>query len=360
MSRQYDIIIIGGGFFGINIALHFAAKKQKVLVIESHSQIMQEASYSNQARVHNGYHYPRSFLTAARSSINFARFCTEYSDAIFKDFTKLYAIPKNGSQTTAKQFYNLFEKLQAPIKIADKTHSDLFASELIEQVFEVTEHAFDSTILKKILEKQLRAASKFIDIDFNTTVSKVAYASGQISVFRDTELVATTPQVFNCTYAAINTLLIDSGLPIIPIKYELAEMAMIKPPAALKNIGVTVMDGPFFSTMPFPALDLHSLSHVRFTPRISWLDGGQPTDQTLADIKQDSHWQLMLQDAARYIPKLTHAEYKKSLYIIKTILLKNEVNDGRPILHKSDYHIPGFHLVLGGKIDNIYDILENL
>ncbi len=49
-------------------------------------------------------------------------------------------------------------------------------------------------------------------------------------------------------------------------------MALMKMPPALNELGITVMDGPFFSLMPFPARSLHTLSHVRYTPHFSWQD----------------------------------------------------------------------------------------
>jgi hypothetical protein len=38
----------------------------------------------------------------------------------------------------------------------------------------------------------------------------------------------------------------------------------------------------------------------------------------------------------------------------------NESNDARPILFEKHAHLPGSYSVLGGKIDNIYDVLEKL
>ena len=58
--------------------------------------------------------------------------------------------------------------------------------------------------------------------------------------------------VFCCGYAQTNAVAAASGLPVIPLKHELAEMALVEVPPALKQWGVTVMDGPFFSCMPFP------------------------------------------------------------------------------------------------------------
>ena len=45
---------------------------------------------------------------------------------------------------------------------------------------------------------------------------------------------------------------------------------------------------------------------------------------------------------------------------MRTVLQKDEINDGRPILYKRNYDIPGLNVVMGGKIDNIYDILEKI
>ncbi|MBD3843073.1 MAG: D amino acid oxidase (DAO) family protein, partial [Campylobacterales bacterium] len=51
---------------------------------------------------------------------------------------------------------------------------------------------------------------------------------------------------------------------------------------------------------------------------------------------------------------------KDSLFEVKTVLVKNETDDGRPILFEEYPSLPGFYSVLGGKIDNIYDVLERL
>ena len=138
-------------------------------------------------------------------------------------------------------------------------------------------------------------------------------------------------------------------------------MALMQMPNSIKNIGITVMDGPFFSIMPFPARELHTLSHVRYTPHFSWLDerGLNPYDK-LSNYGKQTRVDRMVRDVQRYIPDLEKAEYRDSLFEIKTILVKNETDDGRPILFEEYPNLPGLHSVLGGKIDNIYDVLEKL
>ena len=90
---HYDAIIIGGGFFGCTLALHLHRKyKLKVVILERDRDLLQRASFANQARVHNGYHYPRSILTALRSRVNFPRFVSDYTDCVADSFDAYYAV----------------------------------------------------------------------------------------------------------------------------------------------------------------------------------------------------------------------------------------------------------------------------
>ena len=67
-----DAVVVGGGFFGCKIAIELRRRGfSHVVLCERESALMRRASYANQARVHNGYHYPRSLVTAERSRRNF-------------------------------------------------------------------------------------------------------------------------------------------------------------------------------------------------------------------------------------------------------------------------------------------------
>ena len=60
------------------------------------------------------------------------------------------------------------------------------------------------------------------------------------------------------------------------------------------------------------------------------------------------------------MPAIRHAGYRDSLFEIKTVLIKNEGDDGRPILFERHPQLPGCYSILGGKLDNIYDVIEKL
>src|ERR1017187_8423519 len=99
-DKQFDAVIIGGGFFGSFIAAYLKPRMQSVLVVEQEDQLFRRASYANQARIHNGYHYPRSLHTAYRSRMNFQSFVNDFPECVVSNFTKLYCIGRSHSNVT--------------------------------------------------------------------------------------------------------------------------------------------------------------------------------------------------------------------------------------------------------------------
>ncbi|MDG3438848.1 NAD(P)/FAD-dependent oxidoreductase [Nitrospirillum amazonense] len=361
---DYDIIIVGGGFFGMYISEYFAKKKRRVLLVEREQDCMRRASYHNQARVHNGYHYPRSVLTALRSRISFPRFIQEYSDCVVSDFQKFYLIGSPLGKVSAYQFQKFCERIGAPCEVAPTWLRRLTNPHFVEACFSTVEYAFDATALRDTMLQRLNAVS--VEIRLGTTVEGVRQKAGALAVsIRNTDSSAeelTAAHVFNCTYSNINFLLANSGAPPIPLKHEMTEMCIVEVPDEIRQSGITVMCGPFFSVMPFPALGLHSVSHVRYTPHYEWLDEGGDADGAqgrLFDARPGaSAWEAMRKDAARYIPVLSECRYSQSLWEVKTVLPRSETDDSRPILFRPNHGLPGLHSVLGGKIDNVYDVVK--
>jgi hypothetical protein len=139
------------------------------------------------------------------------------------------------------------------------------------------------------------------------------------------------------------------------VKKELVEIALIEPPRKLAGRAVTVMDGPFFSSMPFPALNCYSFTHVRYSPHMSWTE---PGIDKLAFA--GSRHKAMLRDASRYMPCMQHVSYLRSLYELKAILVRSEDSDSRPIVFEQSPSSERTFSVLGSKLDHIYDILQVL
>lgn len=359
-------VIIGGGFYGLRLAiyLHQQLGVRDITILEKESSTMTHASYVNQARVHNGYHYPRSLLTGYRSRVNFPEFVAEYATAIKSDFTKYYAVARNLSKVNARQFETFARKIDADISNVTKDIQGLFNPKLIEKAFKVQEYAFDSFKLRDILLERINKL-KGINLVTGLEVQRLEADDGHINVVTDSKTYS-ADKVINCTYSQINTLHRKSGLPLVALKHEIVEMCLVKLPIKLADFSVTVMDGPFFSIMPFPTTDYSSLSHVRYTPHMSWQDDrNTPVEMQnpyhyFESFNRQSNYRQMLADVQRYIPALKDLEYVKSIWEVKTILVKSEDDDSRPILFRSDFGLQGYTCIMGSKIDNIYDAFEGL
>ncbi|HJZ60505.1 MAG TPA: FAD-dependent oxidoreductase [Gemmataceae bacterium] len=363
MSERWDALVIGGGFYGLYLAEFLAARLPRVLVCERAADLMARASFANQARVHNGYHYPRSVLTAVRSRVNFPRFVAEFRPAVASDFEKLYAVARRGSKVTAEQFAQSMRRIGAEIEPAAGAVRELFDQDLIEEVFRVREYAFDAARLKELMAERVRRAG--VEVRLNVAVERVwPQPGGAVRVkFVDAEVIA--GMVLCCAYAQTNAAAAASGLPVIPLKHELTELALLEVAPRLKPLGITVMDGPFFSCMPFPARGLHTLSHVRYTPHGLWYDGlpGEPhlpAYEMFDRAQKRTAFPHMVRDACRFLPDLAGCEYRGSLWEVKTVLPRSETDDSRPILFRPDHGIMNYHVVLGGKIDNVYDVADEL
>lgn len=355
-----EVTIVGGGFFGCCLALYHRELGKTVTLVDAAPELLTRASFVNQARVHNGYHYPRSLLTAIRSRVNFPRFVEDFSACVVQDFQKIYAIARNNSKVSAYQFEKFCSTVGAPIEPAPKEVVSLFDSALIEAAYSVTEYAFDAVKLRQLLMNRMAAES--IDVRTDWAVKRIEAYDGGLRVISQNRETIESQTVVVATYSRINSILRDSGLPSIPMKHEVAEVALVLPAPELANVGITVMDGPFFSTMPFPARNLFSLTHVRYTPHESWLDGESERDPYayLKSHPPEPRAIYMLRDAQRYLPAIARSSYVESLFEVKTTLPQNENDDGRPILYRADYGFKGLSVVMGGKIDNIYDILHSI
>lgn len=360
-----DAVIVGGGFYGSAIAIYLKKHRRfkNVVLIEQEKSLLARASMSNQARVHNGYHYPRSITTAFRSRVNFPRFINKWPEAIDADFDKLYAISRQNSKVSARQFIRFCNYIGASWALAGKSEKSLFNSKLVEEVFAVKEFAFNFEKLREWSEQELSNCGVEVSLSSRVISFNMPESSKNVDVTiregKGHEYTVKSKYLFNCTYAGLNHLKHGEGLSIDGLKHEIAEMALVELPEVLSSYGITVMDGPFFSVMPFPSRGLHTLSHVRYTPHTSWVDDASINPyERLADHNRASNCNKMLRDAARFLPAIVNAKHVESMFELKTVLTLNESNDGRPILFERSREYPRIYSVLGGKIDNIYDVLE--
>lgn len=367
----YDKIIIGAGIYGLYAARYCGKKGEKVLVIEKEKEAFTRATYINQARVHMGYHYPRSYSTAIKSANYFEKFINDFSECIYSDFKQIYATSSKFSWTNANQFKKFCK--QANILCEEIEKEKYFKKSLCDGAFLTKEYTYDAMILKDILLKDVNTF-KNVEIVYNSSITSIKKEDKYYFIESSTGLYKTN-YLLNATYASVNQILELLGYEKFKIKYELCEIILCKVDSSLKNIGLTVMDGPFFSIMPFGKTGLHSLTSVTFTPHDVSYDQ-LPTFKCQKDQdycspynlgncnyckhKPKSAWIYMSNLARKYMNDTFKFEYVSSLYSMKPILMASEVDDSRPTVIKKYTSDPYFYTVLSGKINTVYDLEEIL
>lgn len=373
MATKYDKIIIGAGLYGLYAASFCGRKGQSVLVLECDQESFGRATYINQARVHQGYHYPRSLSTAMKSAYYFERFNKDYSFCINEGFEKIYATSSLYSWTSGEQFKSFCKA--AGIKCEELNANRYFKNGMCDGAFLTREYTYDAKILRDYFLEEIEKL-KNVSIRFGTTITAIEKLSDTYRIRFDDNTEVSTEFLLNATYASTNQILEMIGYDKFKIKYELCEIILCDVNEELKRYGFTVMDGPFFSIMPFGKTGLHSLTSVTFTPHTTSYDSlptftcqdnqqGFCSPQRLGNCnlckaKPKTAFPYMSSLARKYLKDEYEFSYKESLFSMKPILVASEIDDSRPTLVRVFSQNPTFVGVLSGKINTVYDLDEVL
>lgn len=368
--EYYDVVIIGAGIYGIEASMHSKLKNKKVLVVEKENDIFLGASYTNQARLHNGYHYPRSYETVQEVVDTFESFAEKYKFAINSKFKSIYAIAKEGSQVNAEQFEKFCDDFKIPYK---RVNPDLyFKPNTVEAAYETVEYVFDSQKTKQFYLKKLKDY-KNITFKFNSFIEKVKKEKESYLLTLNTGKIVKTPYVINTTYAAVNTINRLFNEEYYEIKYQLCEMILGK--WNVEDLSITVMDGKFFSCMPFGKNDIQTLTTVGHTPHETcyehlpkfkcqenneFCSSERIGNCNLCPKKPKTRFDDMMKIYKTFMKDDFKYEYGKSLFTIKPTLISSEVDDGRPTIVKKYREKPTYVSCLSGKFSTIYMLDEFL
>lgn len=371
--KGFDRIIIGGGLYGLYSALFCCRKGQSVIVLECDPTPFRRATYINQARVHQGYHYPRSISTAMKSAGYFERFNKDYSFCINKSFDQIYATSSQYSWTDGTQFREFCKAANIPCE--ELNPNTYFKRGMCDGVFKTREYTYDAMILKDYFLDELGKFPNNCTIKYGVHIQR-------IEKNQDTYALITTDDIYysgfvlNATYAGTNQILDIAGFEKLGIKYELCEIILCDVNEKLKDKGFTVMDGPFFSIMPFGKTGLHSLTAVTFTPHTTSYDSVptfscQPKSKGFCSTfrlgncndcpaKPATAFPYMANLARKYMLDEYQFTYRQSLFSMKPILMSSEIDDSRPTVIRTLSKSPTFISVLSGKINTVYDLDEVL
>jgi hypothetical protein len=371
-----DKLIIGAGLYGLYAALFCAGRGESVVVLEYDDSPFKRATYVNQARVHMGYHYPRSISTAVKSRGYFERFNLDYGFCVHSRFDQIYATSANFSWTDAERFRKFCR--DAKIRCDDLEPTRYFKDDMCDGAFLTDEYTYDAQIFKSYFMDEIKKFSN-IKIIFNARISTIKKQNEVFAAFLENSEISeiiVAPFALNATYAGINQIHAALGFEPFKIKYELCEIILCETNDELRDIGITVMDGPFFSIMPFGKTGLHSLTSVTFTPHFASFSGlpdfkcqsasgGRCAPARLGNCnecpaKPESARAYMFNLAKKYLKDKYDFKYVASMYSVKPILKASEIDDSRPTVIREYSRNPTFISVLSGKINTVYDLDEAL
>ena len=362
-------VVIGGGLFGAFAALHLAEQGHDVVLIEREDDFLQRASLVNQARLHTGLHYPRSLLTARDALRCYSWFLERFPGSL-REFRQIYALARFNSKTSEGDFSNFLSRLGGDA--TEVAPNQWFKAGTVTAAYEVTEPAFDADVLRQVLKAEISACAT-IKVLLGTAVQEAESTQSQIRLVLSEGTRLVTDGLVICTYAATNSIRTMMGLAPMNLTYELTEVIIGKVGPALQGLGFTVMDGPFWSLMPFGHGDEVSLTSVGFTPlqrnahepafecqqhrhdctpsNVQLCDSCkcQPPSAVEHQIQQ---MQLFLKDAESFFPK-------KRLLTVKTVLSASDVDDARPTIVQKDPGVPVW-TVLSGKVSTLVDLEGSL
>lgn len=228
------IRVLGGGFYGCHVALHMRWLGHEVELHEIRDGIFKGASGSIPARIHQGFHYPRSRLTRAA--------CLEHSEAFMGEYGRftrgvpvnIYAIAADRSLVDFDQYVRTLENEIPFIPIYDPEEYGLRNVEgavLTGERHIVTDDV--RTYFEDMLGPYLR---------LNTPPGEIDSKEWDFTI--------------DCTFCANDGAGVD--------RYEPCLVVLLKGPT---DTAITVMDGPFGSLYPWnETLGLSSLSSAKWTP----------------------------------------------------------------------------------------------
>lgn len=375
-TQKYDFVVIGGGIFGCYAALYLAGKGAKVALLEKEDRLFRKASLVNQARLHSGYHYPRSLATAALSDEHKERFTSEHRQFVHFSFEKYYAIDRYGSFTDPLQFERFCSRLHIPFHRIDD--HNLFNFNRLEALYLTEEYSFDPVLIghyyrEKVENQPEITVLKNVGLQSANAVGKewsICLTQSSAPLPHSTQTLQ-APTVINATYAASNAVNHLFEVENLALTHELSEIAFVTS-REFGNRGLTVMDGPFGSIMPYGQSGLLSLSSVAYTHhKISYEDTPQfdcqiPEDPscrpaapgicTECPRRPVSNASKMLAQMRQYFSDSVDFEYFFSYFTIKSKLKSSYIDDGRPTEISMLRDAPRFYCLFSGKINSIYEV----
>jgi hypothetical protein len=229
------IRILGGGWYGCHLALTLM-DYHEVELHEMRGDIFQGASGANPARLHMGYHYPRSKVTREHSQRNLQIFKDVYRDFVGAVHVNIYGVAEENSLVDYGNYIKALEG-EVPFLEIDPIEYGMYHC---EGAILTPEYHIRVDAVRKAMKDWLGDIIKL-----NVTPESSKKSDFDVTI--------------DCTFAALRNLSVD--------RYEACVTFVYKDKVERDTAwAVTIMDGPFPSFYPHFEENTVSLTSAKWTP----------------------------------------------------------------------------------------------
>ncbi len=354
MYNLFDSAIIGGGIFGCLSAIELSKLGKKVILLEQKNSLMKGASSNNTNRLHLGYHYPRDLNTALQCKEGFKMFLEEYSNCILKDISNFYCISNQGSKVSASKYESFCQSAELPFKKIDNSDIPIQINN-VECIIDTQELIYDCKEIKNKIEDKLNENN--INFYTNSEVKSIKELDDRFKIKINNQNIYAR-SIINSTYSNYNIFHDDLGIKKKTYQYELTIVPIIKWREGQPPLGITLLDGKFFSVLPHGKSGNYTLYHVDYSvydrkiaeqPPSKW----QNPRKIIKENEAKLIYQKMVKDIApQWLPSICSSEFIGYLTSTRMVLSKVEDTDARPSLMEKMPTKNCFYNLFSGKIDH--------
>jgi len=264
--------IIGAGFYGCHIATTLIDDGHDVSIVEVKKDLFRGASGKIPARLHQGFHYPRSKATRDACRAHLPEFMEIYGRFTESVPNNIYAIAEGGSLVDFPQYVDSLSG-EVPFEIIDPRSYGLRNVEgavLTDERHIIIDEV--KAFFRERLHKHIKYGHKLVDPggrDFDLTV--------------------------DATFCTYDNTFVD--------RYEPCVVGLLK---GQTDTAITIMDGPFSSLYPWnEGRNLCSISSAKWTPLSKQCRTWSEARAILRELtcrEMTKRVEEMMEDLARYYP----------------------------------------------------------
>jgi hypothetical protein len=281
----------------------------------------------------------------------FYAFKEKYHDCVMGQFENAYFIASEGSLTSPQDYLKFCNDLGLNYKEIEMRNFPVEIHGVDFGIF-CEEVVYDSKLIKSSVLRALDQSN--VSIALKTSIHDAQFDHCGINLIDYHGDVTSAQVVINATYSDINRLTQNLGYDISENQYEYTAVPIIE--LDIPPIGVTIMDGPFFTLLPYGVSGKYLLYGVnnsvirRVTsqqmPQI-WHD---PETAPFNALNQGRFFEDMKTAVASFMPIINQAKLSGFLQGPRMVLAKKDDTDARPSV--INIFEDKYMTIFSGKIDH--------